>query len=498
MRYSRCITALTLLVLAMGAKAQVTRDRSIQITVQWDQPEMTLRTTPTLQVVVMPPLERGSPVHDASFTAVKELGADYVRYVPWYPYPRFAVAELEPPKDDKTSWDFSRIDPMTLDFLHATEGHSPILNFSTIPAWYFKAEKPVVVPADPDQLFGGEGQGTELLDPTCNDVAGYYARLVSWYTQGGFIDELGVRHESGYHYRIPYWEVFNEIEAEHHFTPEQYTTCYDAITSALHKVDPEMKFVGLALAHPERDAEMIEYFLNPAHHKPGTQLDMISYHFYAQPHPEEAPDSWQFTFFDQADRLLAVVRYIEEIRKRLSPPTRTTLDEIGTILPGSNSVKDPHIPPIYYSASGALYPYVYIEAARLGIDVVGESQLMGFPSQYPDVTMIDWITGRPNARFEVLRLLHVNLVIGDKMMHVKSVGRDIDAAVFQSADDVKKLLVVNKRSRNITLQLPPELAHGSVTTVDVNAGVSRPAARAWNGTTMTLPPFAVAVVVTEK
>jgi hypothetical protein len=498
MYFSRRIVELTLLFLVMGAKAQVTPDKPIQITVQWDKPETTLRTSPTLQVVVMPPLERGSTIHDASFAAVKELGADYVRYVPWFPYPRFAVAELEPPKDGKTSWDFSRIDPMTLDFLRATEGHSPILNFSTIPVWFFKTAKPVVVPADPDQLFGGESQGTELLDPTCNDVAGYYARLLSWYTQGGFTDELGVRHDSSYHFRIPYWEVFNEIEAEHHFTPEQYTTCYDAITGALHKVDPEMKFVGLALAYPERDAEMIEYFLNPANHNLGAQLDMISYHFYAQPPPEETADAWQYTFFDQADRLLAVVRYIEEIRKRLSPTTRTTLDEIGSILPGSNSVKDPHIPPIYYSASGALYAYVYIEAARLGIDVVGESQLMGFPSQYPDVTMIDWVTGKPNARFEVLRLLHDNLAVGDKMLHMNSVGKDIDAAAFQSAGGVKKLLVVNKRNRNITLQLPPEFSHGSVTTVDVAASVSRPAAQAWNGTTMTLPPFAVTVVVAEE
>jgi len=81
---------------------------------------------------------------------------------------------------------------------------------------------------------------------------------------------------------------------------------------------------------------------------------------------------------------------------------------------------------------------------------------------------------------------------------MNSVGRDIAAAAFQSAGDVKKLLVVNKRNRNIILQLPPEFAHGSVTTVDVNAGVSRPAARAWNGTTMTLPAFAVAVVMAEN
>ena len=87
----------------------------------------------TLQVVVNPPLQRGTPVHDNAFKALHDLGADYVRYVPWLPYPRLGVAELEPPKDGKTSWDFTLMDPMTIDFLEATKQHSTILNFSTIP-----------------------------------------------------------------------------------------------------------------------------------------------------------------------------------------------------------------------------------------------------------------------------------------------------------------------------------------------------------------------------
>jgi hypothetical protein len=63
---------------------------------------------------------------------------------------------------------------------------------------------------------------------------------------------------------------------------------------------------------------------------------------------------------------------------------------------------------------------------------------------------------------------------------------------------VKKLLVVNKRNRNIVLQLPPEFANGSITTVDVNAGVTRPAAQPWRSSTLTLSPFAVTVVVADK
>ena len=117
--------------------------------VDWAKVDRVSKTTPTLQVVVNPPLRRGSPVHDAAFKALRDLGCDFVRYVPWLPYPRLGVAELEPPTAAKTSWDFSLIDPMTTDFLDATTGHSVVLNFSTIPAWMFKTDKPVTYPSDP-------------------------------------------------------------------------------------------------------------------------------------------------------------------------------------------------------------------------------------------------------------------------------------------------------------------------------------------------------------
>jgi hypothetical protein len=64
-----------------------------------------------------------------------------VRYVPWLSYPKLGVAELEPPADGKTSWDFSLIDSMTINFLEATKGHPATLNFSTIPQWMFKNDK---------------------------------------------------------------------------------------------------------------------------------------------------------------------------------------------------------------------------------------------------------------------------------------------------------------------------------------------------------------------
>src|SRR3954453_24144055 len=158
---------------------------SQKVTIAWDKVQRVSKTIPALQVVANPPLESGSPIHDLAYAEVQRLGADYVRYVPWLPYPKLGIAELAPPSNEKPSWDFSLIDPMTLDFLNATKGHSVILNFSTIPAWMLKPKKPFPPPADPEQVTWDYEQGTELRDPTGKEVGEYFARLLAWYTQGG-------------------------------------------------------------------------------------------------------------------------------------------------------------------------------------------------------------------------------------------------------------------------------------------------------------------------
>ena len=286
-----------------------------KVTVNWDKVVTVSKTTPTLQVVVNPPLRRGTQIHDRVFQALHDLGADDVRYVPWLPYPKLGVAELEPPADGKTSWDFSLIDPMMEDFMNAQTGHSVIINFSTIPQWMFKTEKPVAYSADPDQVTWDYEKGKEFRDPSLKEVGDYYARLVSWYTQGGFTDEYGKRHDSNHHYKIPIWEVLNEVDFEHSMSPETYTRVYDAIVSAIRRVDPQMKFMGMAVAGTspniflqENVPAYFEYFLNPKNHKPGIPLDMVSYHFYANPSADQSPEAQQYTVFDQASGFLNSVR----------------------------------------------------------------------------------------------------------------------------------------------------------------------------------------------
>jgi hypothetical protein len=506
---NRIVTACISFALAVPFADSQDAPRHSEVKIQWNDVLAVSRAAPTLQVVVNPQVERGAQLHDPSFAALKLLGADYVRYVPWLPYPKQAVAELEPPKDGKTSWDFTYIDPTLDDFMKATEGHSVILNFSTMPAWLWKTPKPVTYPSDPQQVFWNYTQGTELHDPTMKEAADYYARLISWYTKGGLTDEYGKWHESGHHYKIAYWEVLNEIDYEHHWSPENYTKFYDAVTAAMHKVDPGLKFIGIALASNLRQEHMLEYFLNPANHAPGASLDFISYHFYAAPVAGQTLDSWQYTFFTEADGFIKSVRLIEEIRKRYSPNTKTDLDELGVILPNDDkdnrdpSYKAPEPPADYWNLAGAMYAYLYAEFAKDGIDVVGESQLVGYHTQFPSVSMMDYITNKPNARFWVLKLLKDNFGPGDKLVTTSAINLDArgnnDALKAQAFDTTKgkRLLLVNKRTFPETLTLPAEFDGGHIALVAPSTGDQPPATLTIIGRTIQLESNEVAVVSTK-
>jgi hypothetical protein len=466
------------------------------LSIKWDTNTAVLKTTPTLQVVVNPPLQPGQPLGAAAWKAVNALAPDYMRYAVWFPYPKLAIAELDPPTPTQTSWDFSLIDPMTEEFMDATQGHPVVMSFSTIPEWMFVTPAPVDYPADPSQEMWNYEQGTELRDPTCTELANYYNRLANWYVNGGFTDEIGVWHDSGHHYQFPVWEVFNEVEFEHSTTAEDYTKRYDAVVQGVRAASPNTKFMGMALAAPGSDLDFIRYFLDPSHHQPGIPLDYISYHFYAVPASTETVDNWQYTFFQQADNFLATVQSIETIRKSLSPKTMTDIDELGSILPTDNGPTDSTPPPAaYWNLSGALYAYIYLNLARKQIDVVGESQLVGFPSQFPSVSMMDWTTNQPNARYWVLKLIKDSFHPGDTLVETDlTVPNAIDLAAQAFVTPTgRKLLLVNKR--NLAIDVPlPDAGKATALTVDAQSGEGPARNIAPSGSKITLQPFAVTVV----
>ena len=470
-------------------------DAQNKVSVDWNKILSESKTTPTLQVVVNPMLLRNSPIHKGSFKALKELKADYVRFVPWFPYPHMAVAELKPPTATQTFWDFSHIDPIEEDLMNATDGHSVVMNFSTIPAWMFRTEKPVVIPTDPNQVFWSYNEGKELRDSSLKELTGYYVRLLSWYTKGGFTDELGKFHQSAHHYKIPYWEVLNEPDLEHNITPQSYTKMYDAIVLALKKVSPDTKFIGMSLAM-EHNPEWFEYFLNPKNHDPGVTLEGVSYHFYGRPDSkDQSIGTYQYSFFNQANGFLDRVRYIESIRKRLSPQVFTTINEIGNIL-SRDGVNEP-IPNTYWNLSGAMYAYIYLELTKMGVDVAGESQLVGYPTQFPSVSMMNWVNGKPNSRFWVLKLLRDNFGTGDKLVATHSNTPGVATQGFVT-NDGNKLLLINKELKDVQFQLPGDATAVSITYVDPSTGEGPPAKSKLTDNTVKLRGFSVAVVDFNK
>lgn len=491
------------LVLCCGFSRLWAGEQPVKVQVQWDRAIRALKTKPTLLLGASSVLSPGAPLHDRILQTIKELGADDIRYAGGgYVYPRFGVAELEPPTATKTFWDFSYIDPVTEDVMKATEGHPIVLNFSAIPEWMFKTPAPVAYPADPAKPAWQYEQGTELRDPSAREVGEYFGRVVAWHVKGGFTDELGKWHESGHHWKVDYWEVLNEPDIEHGLSAQTYTKIYDAAVEAIHKVSPQTKFVGISDSYPSGHSKFFEYFLNPKNHKPGIPLDMISYHFYAVPNPDEPPEAHQFTFFYQADRFLEIVGYLETLRNMLSPRTGTMVNEIGTMLPEDWTQTTPGykftpIRPSYWNLSAAIYAYVYAGLARMGIDDAAESGIPCAPGLWPSIAMLDWDTAQPNARFWVLKLIHDNFRPGDTMVETTSDSGYVMTQAMTSPNGERKLLVVNKRDREFEISLP-ENAGAKIEVVDQTTGSNPPASRSVTGSAFKLGGFGVAVVTLVK
>src|SRR5580692_8820443 len=117
MKLGRKFTSTVMLSLTVGLSGlAVAQTPEPPAHIYWNKTIIVSKSTPTLQVVTNPMLNPGAPIHDGSFAALKALGADYVRYVPWLPYPKIVVFEVAAPTKEKTSWDFTYIDPVTKEF----------------------------------------------------------------------------------------------------------------------------------------------------------------------------------------------------------------------------------------------------------------------------------------------------------------------------------------------------------------------------------------------
>ncbi len=110
----------------------------------------------------------------------------------------------------------------------------------------------------------------------------------------------------------------------------------------------------------------------------------------------------------------------------------------------------------------------------MGIDVAGESQLVGYPTQFPSVSMVDWHNGKPNARVWVLKLLHDHFGPGDKIVEIAVDNPYLTGLAVVTKAGKRKMLLVNKRDRNLDLSIAGA-AGCRFDYVDVTTGFQPPA-----------------------
>jgi hypothetical protein len=140
-----------------------------------------------------------------------------------------------------------------------------------------------------------------------------------------------------------------------------------------------------------------------------------------------------------------------------------------------------------------MYAHLFLEFTKLGIDAVGESQLVGYPTQFPDVSMVNWNNGNPNARYWVLKLLIDNIHAGDKLAKTDSNLPNVDVQAFAGPTG-KKILLINRRNTRVEATIAQATGTAKISYVDVTTGENPPAKTNIAGGKITLEPFAVAVV----
>lgn len=502
MRMSRAGLLGLFVYLLLTTLPAFSQDQPVNVSLDWNKAAFVSKANVSIEVCVEPPLLRGHPIHDRLFKALQDLGADYAHYQPWNVFPRLGVAELYPPADGKTHWDFSLIDQLTEDFMLATAGHPVVFNFGSLPAWMFNTNAPVSVLESPDEIDWNysEFNARQLTDTSVRLAADYQARLASWYINGGFTDEYGAFHKSDHHYDIAYWEILNDPDFEGSLGPADYTRLYDAIVEAVRKVAPRMKFMGPVVGDPSTRPDYFLYFFDPKNHKPGIPIDMVSYHLYSMPDADESSDTMTYTIFQQADRFLAVARYIDALRVRFIPTARTDVVDVATMLPDPLALKLAHpIPSIYWMRSGAFFAYLYGNFAAMGVDVVGGSELIDYPGMAAASTLVNWDTGEPNARYWVLKLLRENLGPGDKLLAAESYtvlqpdpSPQLYFQGFISSEGKRKVLLVNKRERAVHVEINGA-AGGQIESVDESTA-SSPRPHPLDHNSINLPSLGVAIV----
>lgn len=418
--------------------------KNIKVTIDWTNIIGSTSTAATIEVDVMPFLSRvheGGPF-DSYFEALSNLDAYFVRFAPWYPYPKVVVAELEESDcaHNKTSWNTTLFDNVMRDFYTAVCGpdaakgvckKSVAQQLSTMPAWmYIDGADINEFPADPWQFPSGKfnsyvktrsgGTANQLRDPTCKEMARYVARLIGWYTAGGMVDECGTYHKSDLFYKMEALSVLNEDE--HQMIPEggvQYTICFDAWRDEIRKVNPNITLMG-----PEIVGNLgySLYFLNASNHANNEPPKLLSNHVAL--FGPSGTGSYEKFFSGVDDWITNIAEPLKKAGEKMSPHTEFVMNEFipfmndwcngSTTIDGcpdwTNSKSHGtqiNRKTLGWNAAAASFAYAFGRLSEMEYKAVGADQLVSgpWPDNEPAVSSMDWNTGEPNAKYWAVNML---------------------------------------------------------------------------------------------
>ena len=117
----RLVAAVAVALCAVSVRSVATNS----VSVDWQNAvRKNVVTSAQIEVDFMPFLDRNSRDgnFDGYYTALSDLGAENMRFSPWFGYPRVVVTELEPSPCPGSNWNSTIMDGVMADFMAAVCG----------------------------------------------------------------------------------------------------------------------------------------------------------------------------------------------------------------------------------------------------------------------------------------------------------------------------------------------------------------------------------------
>jgi hypothetical protein len=312
----------------------------------------------------------------------------------------FRGADISLPEEQYNNWNFYLPDAAIRNVraIHV----SYLLNVRSAPPW----------------MFNKYGQ---LRDPTFHEFAKYMARLVAWYNKGGFYDDYGVYHKSGYSEWVHTWEIWNEPSSSYEIPvpvpdksapfldPIHLAKLYNVTEAAMRAVDPSIVIGGPALSG-HTDYAFADY-IGPFAANLTQPLGFVSFHLYATGSITE-PD--QIALDRLRERLPYVIRSLQPIAHRLNGwrGAPIWLDETGF----NESSRLPADPRLNSRITNTSIADTFAIATNLDVGWVDEFPFVG----YAPGGLVDHNTAATHTSYWLYSLLSQTMPAGSLRLAVNN------------------------------------------------------------------------------